>query len=159
MMLLCLPCSLSKPSGRSMGDAQRYLARIQKTIVKLGAGEGQPGVWSDGWRCRCYRSKLNSGWNFLTHNLWQKCEMYSNRMTSENKRIHTPSSFSPPLKVGVLHIFYNFYVAWTAAQHCMEGMSVKHQRAPLGQSVSINFVTDGRLIFNFLCLLALIIHV
>ena len=37
-------------------------------------------------------------------------------VTSENKKIHTPLPYSPPLKAGV------FVLAQTATQYCMEGV-------------------------------------
>ena len=76
--------------------------------------------------------------------------LYSNRVTSENKRIHTPA-LSPPFKVGVFVVF--LWVAPTAAQHCMEGMgeeelyfpllkSVKRKKAQFRANVSTHFVGD-----------------
>ena len=76
---------------------------------------------------------------------------YSNRVTSENKRMHT----LPPYTIQSSGVCCFLYVAWTAAQHYMEGMgeeklyfhllkSVKPQKAPLWQSVSTNFVTNCR---------------
>ena len=83
-------------------------------------------------------------------NFWQT--VYSNSVTSENKTIHPPSPhLFRPFKVGVFCCFLQ--AAWTATQHCMEGMgeeklyflllkSIKHPKGPLRQSVSENFVAD-----------------
>ena len=72
--------------------------------------------------------------------------VYSNSVTSENKTIHLPPSphLFRPFKVGVFCCFLQ--AAWTAAQHCIEGMgeeklyflllkSIKRPKGPLGQSV------------------------
>ena len=75
---------------------------------------------------------------------------HSNRVTSENKRIHTPSSLPSIQSWGVCCFLQVFRIA---AQHCMKGMGegklyflllklVKSKRSPLGQSVSTNFVAD-----------------
>ena len=48
--------------------------------------------------------------------------LYSNRVTSANKRIRTPP-LSPPFKVGVFVVSPK--VARTSVQHCMEGMGEK----------------------------------
>ena len=74
-----------------------------------------------------------------------------NRVTPENKTIHTHSP-SPPFKVGVLKCSF-LDIAWTAAQYYIEGMgkeklhfafleSEKHPKGPLGQSFSTNFVDN-----------------
>ena len=76
--------------------------------------------------------------------------LYSNGLTSESKRIHTPSSLPPIQSWGVCCFLQ---VTRIAAQHCMKGMgegklyflllkSVKRKRSPLGKSVSTNFVAD-----------------
>ena len=96
-----------------------------------------------------------------TYNRRQIVEtLYSNRVTSENKRIHTPP-LSPPFKVGRFVISkgssnsgttlhggdgggggsYNYFP--------LQGQK-KCQKAPLGQSVSTHFVGDCNLIQNFL---------
>ena len=48
--------------------------------------------------------------------------MYSNRVSSENKRIHTPA-LSPPFKVAA-------ELARTVAQHCMDGMGEEKLDSP-----------------------------
>ena len=57
--------------------------------------------------------------------------LYSNRVTSENKTIHTPLLF-PPFKVASVCCFLK--VARTAAQHCMEGMGEEKLYFPLLKS-------------------------
>ena len=84
---------------------------------------------------------------------WKIVEtLYSNRVTSESKTVHTPK-LSPPFNCFLL-------VARTAAQDSIEGMgeeklyfpllkSVKRQKAPLGRSVSTNFVASCRIYLAF----------
>jgi len=68
--------------------------------------------------------------------------LYSNRVTSENKRICTPP-LSPPFKVGVFVVFdrqpqQRHNIAWRGWGRLYFPLlkSTKHQKAPLGQSVS-----------------------
>ena len=83
--------------------------------------------------------------------------LYSNRVTSENIRIHTPSPV-PSIQSWDVSCFLK--VARTVAQHCMEGMgeeelsfpllkSGKCQKAHLGWSVSTHFVVDCSLTMSF----------
>ena len=73
-------------------------------------------------------------------------KLSSNRITSENKTIH-----SPLFKIGVFVVFLQ--VVRTAAQHCMARVRkrklyfllfklAKCQSRPFGQNVSTNFVAD-----------------
>ena len=75
--------------------------------------------------------------------------LYSNRVTSENIRIHAHPSHVPSIQSWGVCCFLR--VAWTMAQHCMEGMgedklyfpllkSGKRQKALLGWRVSTDFV-------------------
>ena len=99
---------------------------------------------------RWSRNLLTASLSFNTTISDKIVETYSNRVTSENRRIHSPP-LSPPFKVGVFCCFLK--IGWIVAQHCMEGMgeeklyfpllkSGKCQKAPLGRSVSTYFVGD-----------------
>ena len=75
--------------------------------------------------------------------------LYSNKVTSDNKRIHTPFP-SPPIKVGVFVVFYRqleqrhntAWRGWREKLYFPLLKLVKCQKAPLGQSVSTNFVVN-----------------
>ena len=92
--------------------------------------------------------------NFRRFWLWlqstAKLLRHSNRVTSENKTIHTPP---PPLHSKLFFFVCFVKVAPTATQHYTKGMgkgklyfpplmSVKLQKGPLRQSVSINFFAE-----------------
>ena len=69
--------------------------------------------------------------------------LYSNRVTSENKRMHT----LPPYTIQSWGVCCFLYVAWTAAQHCMEGMGEEKLYFHLLKSVKpqkADFVTNCR---------------
>ena len=79
--------------------------------------------------------------------------LHSNRVNSENKRIHTPPS-SPPFKVEVFLVLILFRqlkqrhnIAWRGWWRksfifLFNLKSVKRQQVPLERSVATNFVTD-----------------
>ena len=103
-------------------------------------------------KVRCYFVEKTCTLGYGTHQLRLATKLlrHSNRVTSENKRIHTPSSLPSIQSWGVCCFLQVFRIA---AQHCMKGMGegklyflllklVKSKRSPLGQSVSTNFVAD-----------------
>ena len=66
--------------------------------------------------------------------------LYSDRVTSEKEKFHTPP-LPPPFKVGIFVFFY-----LTVAQHCMEGMGEEKLyfallKPSLGRSFSTHFVS------------------
>ena len=58
-------------------------------------------------KVRCYFVEKTCTLGYGTHQLRLATKLlrHSNRVTSENKRIHTPPP-SPPFKVGVFVVFY-----------------------------------------------------
>ena len=96
--------------------------------------------------CLWHLSKLKTRLRSVTKLL------LSNRVTSENKRIHTPPS-SPPFKVEVFLVLISrqleqrHNIAWRGQGKKSYILpfnlrSVKRQKAPLGRSVATSFVTD-----------------
>ena len=61
-------------------------------------------------KVRCYFVEKTCTLGYGTHQLRLATKLlrHSNRVTSENKRIHTPPP-SPPFKVGVFVVFYRYF--------------------------------------------------
>ena len=120
----------------SLGKALTFSLNSLNTRTPINADNGH-----------LFLAQLIDAHEISTNNRRQTVEtFYSNRLTSGNKRIHTPP-LSPPFKVGVFVVFY-------IAQHCMQGMGggkaifppfevSKGQKKPsLGRSGSTHFVAD-----------------
>ena len=141
-------------NARCKGHNRRYLLVVgldsfykqdQSVILKRQYHENSPGfMWNLQRTCNFTRFwlRLQSTAKLLRH---------SNRVTSEKKTIHTPP---PPLHSKFFFVLFCFLqVALTATQRYTKGMgkgklcfpllmSVKRQKGPLRQSVSINFFAD-----------------